>query len=218
MSVEQCELKKCSRCGCTLLLKYFETNRKGELYKTCNICRIKHREACKRSANNEGYAVIDCACGETITGTSNYKAHVQSDKHRKYLHDQNIKKQQETQTELPDDLKHLIQISNFENRQHDIQITDGKFVCACRCRIAPNSKTIKRHCQTSKHARWLAWVEQGLDPVKEQIEQERKDRERSIQNYWDRCCDREGVPRKKIVLQPKGGILRYKLDVQTISV
>ena len=33
------ELKQCTRCHSTILLKYFETNRKGELYKSCNNCR-----------------------------------------------------------------------------------------------------------------------------------------------------------------------------------
>ena len=43
MSVEICNLKRCSRCGCTLLLKYFKTNRKGELFKLCNGCRNRAR-------------------------------------------------------------------------------------------------------------------------------------------------------------------------------
>ena len=33
------ELRKCTRCRSTILLEYFETNRKGELYKSCNNCR-----------------------------------------------------------------------------------------------------------------------------------------------------------------------------------
>ena len=38
-------VKQCSRCKCTLMVdKYFETNRKGELYKLCNGCRGKWRE------------------------------------------------------------------------------------------------------------------------------------------------------------------------------
>jgi len=39
MSETKPELKTCSRCGCEILLSYFETNRKGELFKTCNKCR-----------------------------------------------------------------------------------------------------------------------------------------------------------------------------------
>ena len=33
------ELRQCTRCHSTILLEYFETNRKGELYKSCNNCR-----------------------------------------------------------------------------------------------------------------------------------------------------------------------------------
>ncbi len=33
------DLRRCSKCKSTILLKYFETNRKGELYRTCNNCR-----------------------------------------------------------------------------------------------------------------------------------------------------------------------------------
>lgn len=36
--------KKCSCCKCTLLIEtYFEKNRKGEYYKTCNGCRARQR-------------------------------------------------------------------------------------------------------------------------------------------------------------------------------
>ena len=44
MSVQISELRKCTRCRCTLLLKYFETNRKGELFKLCNNCRSIKRD------------------------------------------------------------------------------------------------------------------------------------------------------------------------------
>ena len=39
MSNSANELKQCSRCNSTILLKYFEVNRKGDLFKTCNNCR-----------------------------------------------------------------------------------------------------------------------------------------------------------------------------------
>ena len=39
MSDSTNELRTCSRCKSTILLKYFEINRKGELYKLCNNCR-----------------------------------------------------------------------------------------------------------------------------------------------------------------------------------
>ena len=40
-------LRECVRCHCTKLEKYFSTNTKGELYKTCDHCReqkMTHRE------------------------------------------------------------------------------------------------------------------------------------------------------------------------------
>ena len=38
------ELRKCSCCGCTMLLEtYFSKNRKGEYLKTCNICRERFK-------------------------------------------------------------------------------------------------------------------------------------------------------------------------------
>ena len=40
-------LKKCSKCRCTVMLSYFSTNRKGESYKTCNTCRAKNVECPK---------------------------------------------------------------------------------------------------------------------------------------------------------------------------
>ena len=41
---EKKELRKCSRCKCTVLLEtYFSKNRKGEWYKTCDNCRTKRK-------------------------------------------------------------------------------------------------------------------------------------------------------------------------------
>ena len=37
------ELKKCSQCRCIMLTSYFSFNRRGELYKTCDKCRNKHK-------------------------------------------------------------------------------------------------------------------------------------------------------------------------------
>jgi hypothetical protein len=185
MSVENCDLKTCSRCRCTLLLKYFDTNRKGQLFKTCNNCRIKHRDECKnvRTANSEGYAIIDCPCGETITGTSNYKVHVQSDKHRKYLHAQNTARQLEAQQQLPDELKHMIKIDEFQSKQSDVPTIDGKFVCACKCKLGPDKYKIKRHTETTKHIKRMNWVNQGLDPDVETAREEREEEQRRREYY-----------------------------------
>ncbi len=38
------EVKKCTRCNSTVLLQYFDTNRKGELFKTCNNCRNRSKK------------------------------------------------------------------------------------------------------------------------------------------------------------------------------
>ena len=38
MSINANELKQCTRCHSTILLQYFDTNRKGELFKTCRTC------------------------------------------------------------------------------------------------------------------------------------------------------------------------------------
>jgi len=46
-------LKKCARCHSNILLEYYEHNRKGEFYKTCNNCR-KHTQQHKED-NKERY-------------------------------------------------------------------------------------------------------------------------------------------------------------------
>ena len=42
---ENSNLKQCSRCHSNILLDFFEKNRKGELFKTCNSCRGISRDA-----------------------------------------------------------------------------------------------------------------------------------------------------------------------------
>ncbi len=44
MSNNANELKQCTRCHSTILLQYFDTNRKGELFKTCNNCRNRSKK------------------------------------------------------------------------------------------------------------------------------------------------------------------------------
>lgn len=39
-------LRQCSRCHSNILLEFFERNRQGELYKTCNNCRYIGRNQC----------------------------------------------------------------------------------------------------------------------------------------------------------------------------
>ena len=45
------ELKQCTRCHSTILLTYFDTNRKGEYYKTCRNCLT--RDHATNAAYNE---------------------------------------------------------------------------------------------------------------------------------------------------------------------
>ena len=62
MSATSITLKRCSKCKCTLLLdKYFEINRKGEYYKTCNGCRATGKQ---QKAGDETQLVkcIRCRC------------------------------------------------------------------------------------------------------------------------------------------------------------
>ena len=49
---ESSNLKQCSRCPSNILLEFFERNRKGELYKTCNSCRDINRNAFKQYREN----------------------------------------------------------------------------------------------------------------------------------------------------------------------
>ena len=44
MSEDKKELKRCSKCGCTILLKFYSINRKGEYYKTCDRCRERRKK------------------------------------------------------------------------------------------------------------------------------------------------------------------------------
>ena len=41
---QESNLKKCSRCCSTIMLEFYEKNRKGEYFKTCNNCRHKEKE------------------------------------------------------------------------------------------------------------------------------------------------------------------------------
>ena len=90
MSVEICDLKRCSRCGCTLLLKYFETNRKGELFKLCNGCRgkgdtnaAKETKAYKKALEPPKEKTMICRCGCVIS-KDHISTHLRTQKHKKW--------------------------------------------------------------------------------------------------------------------------------------
>ena len=42
-------LRFCSCCQCTMLALFFHTNRKGELYKTCDACILKSNKQYKKN-------------------------------------------------------------------------------------------------------------------------------------------------------------------------
>jgi hypothetical protein len=48
-------LRRCSRCKCTMLLKYFSENKKGELFKICDKCREKNKVRCNLYRKNTNY-------------------------------------------------------------------------------------------------------------------------------------------------------------------
>ena len=75
MSVEN--LKRCSNCKCTLAVAdYFEKNRKGELYKTCNTCRGKFRQYDKtfREKHFSEYRVCE-KCGNKYSVNGGLSTH-----------------------------------------------------------------------------------------------------------------------------------------------
>ena len=63
MSEEISKLRMCTKCRCTILESFFETNRKGELFKTCNTCRGNFKKQRERR-----YRYVESCphCGERI--------------------------------------------------------------------------------------------------------------------------------------------------------
>ena len=54
IKIQEQELRKCSQCGCTKLLKeYFAINKKGKHYKTCDHCREKGKVWREQPKNRE---------------------------------------------------------------------------------------------------------------------------------------------------------------------
>ena len=45
-------IRKCAQCKSTTLIEYFDKNRKGEYFKTCNNCRMDARERMKGYIQN----------------------------------------------------------------------------------------------------------------------------------------------------------------------
>ena len=41
---QESNLKTCSRCHSTMLLEFYDKNRKGEYFKLCNNCRRKKKD------------------------------------------------------------------------------------------------------------------------------------------------------------------------------
>ena len=57
---QESNLKTCSRCHSTMLLEFYDKNRKGEYYKLCNNCRHKNRETAKTYYDNNFDTVYKC--------------------------------------------------------------------------------------------------------------------------------------------------------------
>ena len=47
------ELRKCSRCRSDIKITYVGMNRKGEPYKTCDICRRQNKQTDKQKQTNK---------------------------------------------------------------------------------------------------------------------------------------------------------------------
>ena len=73
------ELKQCSRCRSVMLLQYFETNRQGELYRTCNNCR-KVDKTYKDTHVHKYRTLVTCPCG-SLYQVSHNTNHEKSNKH-----------------------------------------------------------------------------------------------------------------------------------------
>ena len=124
MSVEICDLT-CSRCGCTLLLKYSETNRKGQLFKLCNGCRgrgdtnaAKETKAYKKALEPPKEKTMICRCGCVIT-KDHISAHLRRQKHKQLLEwvEQGLDpKEEETRADREALLKRIHDYNNAAKR------------------------------------------------------------------------------------------------------
>ncbi len=54
------ELKRCSRCHSNILIQFFELNKQGEYFKTCNNCRNLGKEEMKARRENLDKTVVIC--------------------------------------------------------------------------------------------------------------------------------------------------------------
>ena len=80
MSVKSATVKRCPACKCTLVIeKYFEINRKGEYYKTCNGCRSKHQGYAEKSRGKRYNDVKVCdKCGYEVKFNKSLGTHQRS--------------------------------------------------------------------------------------------------------------------------------------------
>jgi hypothetical protein len=53
MSEVLVNLRVCSRCHSTVLTEYFEKNRKGQWFRTCNSCRDKKKKEWAKAKNKK---------------------------------------------------------------------------------------------------------------------------------------------------------------------
>ena len=157
MSGSTNELKTCSRCKSTILLKHFEINRKGEYFKLCNNCRSsKHVSQHVHDYNKQ---VITCGCGQLVSRLG-LTRHKQGYQHLRWL---------KTQKDVSED------------------DTGNIYICECGCKMSSLSEhNIKRHKQTIKHIKFMDWIAKGLDPKEELEREEREWIQQRIDDYYNR--------------------------------
>ena len=164
MSSSTNELKTCSRCKSTILLKHFEINRKGEYFKLCNNCRSsKHVSQHVQDYNKQ---VITCGCGQLVSRLG-LTRHKQGYRHLNWLKSQ----------------------KDVSEHDKPLPIMGKTHVCECGCKlsvsnsISLNELHINRHRQTVKHNKRMNWVSQGLDPDVETAREEREEEQRRREYY-----------------------------------
>ena len=79
MSDKNSNLKTCSKCRCVMLETYFDTNRKGELFKTCNRCRERALGFNAKSRETHYDDVRVCEkCGQEVKYSNSLGTHMRT--------------------------------------------------------------------------------------------------------------------------------------------
>jgi hypothetical protein len=75
MNSGQSDLMRCAKCGSTMLASFFDFNRKGCRYRTCNNCRGK--------AGSLQNPRVKCLCGEELLWSS-LDRHTSTKRHKEW--------------------------------------------------------------------------------------------------------------------------------------